>query len=63
MTTLKGRVVIITGASSGFGEHAAKLFAREGCQVVLAARRLESLRIWQEKFVLKEGKLCPLQQM
>jgi NADP-dependent 3-hydroxy acid dehydrogenase YdfG len=43
MTSLKGRVVIITGASSGFGEHAAWLFSREGCQVVLAARRQERL--------------------
>ena len=43
MTSLNGRVVIITGASSGFGEHAARLFSREGCRVVLAARRMEKL--------------------
>jgi len=36
--------VLITGASSGFGEEAARLFAREGCKVVLAARRLEKLQ-------------------
>ena len=35
---------MITGASSGFGEDAARLFAREGCRVVLAARRLDKLR-------------------
>ena len=40
---LKGKVVIITGASSGFGASAAKLFASEGCRVVLAARRLDRL--------------------
>jgi len=34
---LKNKVVLITGASSGFGEDAARLFAREGCKVVLAA--------------------------
>ena len=41
---LKNKVVLITGASSGFGEDAARLFAREGCKVVLAARRLDRLQ-------------------
>lgn len=44
MTVLKDKVVLITGASSGFGEDAARLFAREGCKVVLAARRLDRLQ-------------------
>jgi NADP-dependent 3-hydroxy acid dehydrogenase YdfG len=43
MPSLQGRVVIITGASSGFGASAARLFAQEGCRVVLAARRLDRL--------------------
>jgi len=43
MSSLKGKVVIITGASSGFGESAAKLFAQEGCKIILAARRLDRL--------------------
>ena len=42
--SLQGKVVLITGASSGFGEDAARLFAREGCRVVLAARRGEKLQ-------------------
>jgi short-subunit dehydrogenase len=42
--SLHGKVVLITGASSGFGEDAARLFAKEGCRVVLAARRLDKLQ-------------------
>ncbi|MBI3167707.1 MAG: SDR family oxidoreductase [Chloroflexi bacterium] len=41
---LKDKVVLITGASSGFGEDAAWLFAQEGCKVILAARRIDRLR-------------------
>jgi NADP-dependent 3-hydroxy acid dehydrogenase YdfG len=42
-TKLTGKVVLITGASSGFGADAARQFAREGCIVVLAARRMQRL--------------------
>lgn len=41
---LKDKVVLITGASSGFGQDAAELFAKEGCKLVLAARRIDRLR-------------------
>ncbi|MFO7585612.1 MAG: SDR family NAD(P)-dependent oxidoreductase [Anaerolineales bacterium] len=41
---LKGKVVLITGASSGFGQDAADLFAAEGAIVVLAARRIERMQ-------------------
>lgn len=44
MTELKNKVVLITGASSGFGEDAALMFAAEGCKVVLAARRIDRLQ-------------------
>jgi NADP-dependent 3-hydroxy acid dehydrogenase YdfG len=36
-------IVLITGASSGFGEEMARKFVREGHQVIAAARRLERL--------------------
>lgn len=38
-----GRVVVITGASSGIGEAAARALSRAGHRVVLAARSLERL--------------------
>ena len=40
---IEKKVIIITGASSGIGEAAARLFALEGYRVVLAARRMERL--------------------
>jgi NADP-dependent 3-hydroxy acid dehydrogenase YdfG len=42
--SLKNKVVLITGASSGFGKDVAYLFAAEGAKVVLAARRLDRLQ-------------------
>jgi len=44
MPNLKNKVILITGASSGFGEDAALLFAKKGCKVVLAARRIDRLQ-------------------
>jgi NADP-dependent 3-hydroxy acid dehydrogenase YdfG len=43
MTDLKGKVVIVTGASSGFGAETARLLAKGGCKVVISARRLDRL--------------------
>jgi short-subunit dehydrogenase len=40
---LKGRTVVITGASSGIGREVALEMARRGANVVLAARRIERL--------------------
>jgi NADP-dependent 3-hydroxy acid dehydrogenase YdfG len=41
---IKGKVVIITGASSGIGEATAKLLASKGANVVLGARREQELK-------------------
>jgi NADP-dependent 3-hydroxy acid dehydrogenase YdfG len=40
---IRGKVVIITGASSGLGEATARLLASQGAVVALAARRTERL--------------------
>ncbi|OCC06365.1 short-chain dehydrogenase [Labrys sp. WJW] len=42
-STLENKVAIITGASSGIGEAAARLFAAEGAAVVLSGRRQDAL--------------------
>lgn len=43
MNTIENKVVIITGASSGIGEAAAKVLAANGAKVVLSARREDRL--------------------
>jgi NADP-dependent 3-hydroxy acid dehydrogenase YdfG len=43
MSGITGKVVAITGASSGIGEAAARLLAERGARVVLGARRTERL--------------------
>ena len=41
---LTGKTILITGASSGIGESAARLFAREGANLLITARRLPELQ-------------------
>ena len=41
---LRGKVALITGASSGLGAHFAKMLAGHGAKVVCAARRLDRLQ-------------------
>lgn len=41
--SLAGKVAVITGASSGIGEASARLLARQGCHLTLAARSVEKM--------------------
>jgi NAD(P)-dependent dehydrogenase (short-subunit alcohol dehydrogenase family) len=43
LSILKGRVVVVTGASSGIGEACALGFVQRGAKVVLAGRRIDRL--------------------
>ena len=43
MFNLKGRVAVITGASSGLGKQMARAFAKQGADLAILARRVERL--------------------
>ena len=43
MTSLSGKIVVVTGASSGIGRAAAREFAKRGARLVVAARREQAL--------------------
>jgi NADP-dependent 3-hydroxy acid dehydrogenase YdfG len=51
--TLNGKVVWITGSSSGIGEHIALALARGGAKLVLSARRLQELERVKEDCLSK----------
>ena len=51
--TLNGKVVWITGASSGIGEHIALALARGGAKLVLSARGLQELERVKENCLSK----------
>lgn len=46
---LDGKLVLVTGASSGLGSHFAMLLARAGAQVAVAARRVDKLQALVEQ--------------
>ncbi|MDR3471122.1 MAG: SDR family NAD(P)-dependent oxidoreductase [Devosia sp.] len=46
---LAGRTALVTGASSGLGEHFAQILAKSGAKVIVTARRAERLEALAEK--------------
>ncbi|MEK5492502.1 SDR family oxidoreductase [Paenibacillus sp. FSL R7-0297] len=61
MENKPSKVIIITGASSGIGEAAARLLAQTGAKLVLAARRTERLQTIVSEIVQEGGNAVYLQ--
>lgn len=60
MFNLKGKVAVISGASSGLGMQMSYAFARQGASLVLLARRIERLNELKEKLEKKGTKVLAI---
>ena len=58
MTSLKDKVIIVTGASSGIGLASARQFGQEGAKVVMAARSFDKLQELAPSVAPPERVLC-----
>ena len=57
---LEGKTALVTGASSGLGRHFARLLAREGAKVVVAARRADALAELSHEIGQQGGTCIPV---
>ena len=60
MFNLKGRVAVISGASSGLGRQMAKSFAKQGADLVILARRMERLEELKLELEVLGVKVLPI---
>ena len=60
MFNLKGRVAVISGASSGLGKQMAKAFANQGADLVILARRIERLEELKNELSSTGVKIIPI---
>jgi NAD(P)-dependent dehydrogenase (short-subunit alcohol dehydrogenase family) len=58
--SLQGKTALVTGASSGLGQHFARVLARAGAHVAIAARRLDRLQSLAEDIGAEGGKAAPV---
>jgi len=56
---IEGKVVVITGASSGMGEATARLLSAQGADVVLDARRVDRIQALANELTGSGGKVPP----
>jgi NADP-dependent 3-hydroxy acid dehydrogenase YdfG len=59
-TNIDGKIIVITGASSGLGEAAARHLAAQGAKVVLGARRAERIEALAEEIRTAGGEALPV---
>ena len=60
MFSLKGRVAVVTGASSGLGKQMAKAFAFQGASLAILARRLDRLEELKDELSNTGVKILPI---
>jgi len=60
MFDLRGRVAVITGASSGLGKQMVRAFAHQGANLVILARRLERLEELKNELTSEGIKVLPI---
>ena len=60
MFNLKGRVAVISGASSGLGKQMARSFAKQGADLVILARRIERLEELKNELSKENVKVLPI---
>lgn len=58
---LKGKSIVVTGASSGMGKAIVELFVKEGAQVIAVARRKERLDALKESLKDEKGEVITFQ--
>ncbi len=58
---ISGKVIVITGASSGLGEAAARLLSSEGARIVLGARRTDRIQSLAKELTGRGGKALAIE--